>query len=155
MSPRHSQKSKLVLNVQRLQQLGEKFLSPEGALPVAGYDDSWQVEGGVPAHRVSETFGLGHRTKSSKSGRSFFGRKFNFFEVFPLIRDIFLYLVGIPSIQFQTYAWVLAFSNWVAAAIDWIRVNLNRTSERLGALDYRRRLHLSSPPPLQRPEKIF
>ena len=77
------------MNVQRLQQLGEKFLSPEGALPVAGYDDSWQVEGGVPAHRVSETFGLGHRTKSSKSGRSFFGRKFNFFEVFPLIRDIF------------------------------------------------------------------
>ena len=84
-----SQESDLVLNVQRLQQLGEKFLSPEGALPVAGYDDSWQVEGGVPAHRVSETFGLGHRTKSSKSGRSFFGRKFNFFEVFPLIRDIF------------------------------------------------------------------
>ena len=118
MSPRHSQESDLVLNVQRLQKHGEKFLSPEGALPVAGYDDSWQVEGGVPAHRVSETFGLGHRTKSSKSGRSFFGRKFNFFEVFPLIRDIFLYLVGIPSIQFQTYASVLAFSNWVDAAID-------------------------------------
>ena len=34
-------------------------------------------------------------------------------------------------------------------------VNLNQTSERLGALDYRRRLHLSSPPPPQRPEKIF
>ena len=74
MSPKHSQESDLVtclasglvLNVQRLQKLGEKFLSPEGALPVAGYDDSWQVEGGVPAHRalVSETFGFGQRAKS-------------------------------------------------------------------------------------------
>ena len=100
MSPRHSQESDLVLNVQRLQQLGEKFLSPEGALPVAGYDDSWQVEGGVPAHRVlvSETFGLGRRTKSSKNGRSFFGRKFNFLKAFPLCGTFFLYLVGIPSI---------------------------------------------------------
>ena len=92
MSPKHSQESNLVtclarglvLNVQRLQKLGEKFLSPEGALPVAGYDDSWQVEGGVPAHRVlvSDTFGFGRRTKSSKKWPIFFGRKLNFLEAF-------------------------------------------------------------------------
>ena len=63
--------------------------------------------------------------------------------------DIFLYLVGIPSIQFQTYAICMYTRQLIES------VNLNRTSERLGALDYRRRLHLSSPPPPQRPEKIF
>ena len=106
MSPRHSQESNLVLNVQRLQKLGEKFLSPEGALPVARYDDSWQVEGGVPAHRalVSETFGFGHKERSLQKMANVFWKKIQFFGGFPLMWDIFLYLVGIPSIQFQTYA---------------------------------------------------
>ena len=117
-------------------------------MPVAGYDDSWQVEGGVPAHRalVSETFGFGHRTKSSKDGQCFLEENSIFWRL--------SFNVG----HFFIFGWNSKYS--VSNICMYTRqliesVNLNRTSERPGALDYRRRLHLSSPPPPPRPEKIF
>ena len=103
----------------------------------------------MPAHRalVSETFGFGHKERSLQKMANVFWKKIQFFGGFPLMWDIF-FIFGWNS--------KYSVSNICMYTRQLIEsVNLNRTSERPGALDYRRRLHLSSPPPPPRPEKIF
>ena len=109
----------------------------------------------MPAHRalVSETFGFGHRTKSSKDGQCFLEENSIFWRLSFNVGHFFIFGWN-SKYSVSNICMGSGFSNQMTWQLIE-SVNLNQTSERLGVLDYRRRLHLSSPPPPQRPEKIF